>query len=88
LSTEAVVPVLFEHRGAFGFGRVRGQHGFNAHLGKDFQDFLRGETGRLELGKLLPPKSGFVGKAVFNFAQMPRPCRRVLLDHVQELESY
>ena len=31
--------MLFQHRGAFGLGGVRSQHGFNTHLGQDFSGF-------------------------------------------------
>jgi hypothetical protein len=79
--------VLFEHRGSLGLGGVCGKHRFHTHLGQGLQDFLGRKASRLELGELLTPESRLVSKTMLDFAQTPRLCRGVLLDHVQKLES-
>ena len=79
--------VLFEHGGAFRFGRVGGEDGFDADGWQEGGDLVAGESLFFEAGELLSPESGFGGQAVLDFALTAGLGGGVLLDHVEELEG-
>jgi hypothetical protein len=58
---EVEFAVLFEDGGAFGFGGVCGEDGFNVDVGEGGEDIVFAEALFLEAGEVVYPGSGFRG---------------------------
>ncbi len=79
--------VAFADAGAFGLGRVGGEHGFDLHVLQDFEDLLRRQADRPEVAQRLRPQAAdrFRAERFFPLAADFRG--HALLDHVEELET-
>ena len=79
--------VDLEDRGAFGFGRVRGEHGLHPHTVEALGDLLIGQTGLTQGAERSTPRTGIRSETMLVFAETFRLRGSIFFHHVEELEG-